>query len=177
MSDRIVVVDYDPGWPEAFERERDRIAAALGADALAIEHYGSTAVEGIPAKPIIDVMVVVRDLDSAEDEIARLEQAGYERRPAGDLEQPRRLFLVRYDGELRAAHLALIAGGGDYWDEHVTFRDAVRADPALARRYAQLKRDLARRYRDDRIAYTEAKTEFVEEALRKWRGEGLEGGR
>ena len=54
---------------------------------------------------------------------------------------------------------------------------ALRADPALARRYAQLKRDLARRYRDDRIAYTEAKTEFVEEALRKWRGEGLEGGR
>jgi GrpB-like predicted nucleotidyltransferase (UPF0157 family) len=121
VGELIVIVDYDPAWPDAFERERERIAAALGERALAIEHYGSTAVRGIAAKPIIDVMVV-RDLDAAEDEVASLERAGYERRPAGDLERPRRLFFVRYDGDRRAAHLALIGAGGDYWDEHVAFR-------------------------------------------------------
>jgi GrpB protein len=63
MSDQIVVVDYDPGWPDAFAAEHARIATALGERALAIEHYGSTAVAGIAAKPIIDVMVVVRDLE------------------------------------------------------------------------------------------------------------------
>ncbi len=123
----------------------------------------------VPAKPIIDVMVAVRDLDDAEEEIARLERAGYERRSTGDLDRPRRLFFVRYERARRVAHLALIKHGGDYWQEHADFRDALRADPELAQRYADLKRRLAADHRDDRVAYTEGKTEFVEEALRRWR--------
>jgi GrpB-like predicted nucleotidyltransferase (UPF0157 family) len=166
MSDAILIVDHDAGWIAPFEREWARIAGALGDRALAIEHYGSTAVPGLAAKPIIDVMVAVRDLDSAGDEVAALVGAGYERRSTGDLDDPRRLFFVRYEEGRRAAHLALVERDSRYWREHLAFRDALRADPRLAARYAELKRRLAVRHGDDRLAYTDGKTAFVAEALR-----------
>jgi GrpB-like predicted nucleotidyltransferase (UPF0157 family) len=166
--DTIEIIDPDPAWADEFRAERERIVSALGGLALAIEHYGSTAVPGVPAKPTIDVMIAVRNLDDAAVEIDRLQQAGYERRPSGDLEKPRRLFLVRYHGARRIAHLALIEPEGDYWHEHLAFRDALRTDAALAGRYAELKRELAERFRDDRVGYTDGKTVFVEAALRSW---------
>jgi GrpB-like predicted nucleotidyltransferase (UPF0157 family) len=166
MDEPIVIVDHDPRWVEAFQTERATILRALGEQALAIEHYGSTAVPGLAAKPIVDVMVALRDLDAAEEEVTALESAGYERRSTGDLDHPRRLFLVRYEGGRRAAHIALVEPEGRYWREHIAFRDALRVDVDLAARYAELKRRLAARHGADRLAYTDGKTEFVAEALR-----------
>ncbi len=168
VTEPIVVVDYDPAWPEAFARERDRIAAALGELAFAIEHHGSTAVPGLAAKPIIDIMVAVQRLDDVSDHTARLVRAGYDRRPVGDI--PGRLYFQRREEGRRHAHLSLAEQGSDFWLEHIAFRDALRADQELARRYAALKRELAARYRDDRLGYTDAKTEFIRSALAAARG-------
>jgi GrpB-like predicted nucleotidyltransferase (UPF0157 family) len=151
----ILVADYDPRWPAAFAAERERIAAALGE--VAIEHIGSTAVPGLPAKGIIDIAVGLPADADADACVAALAAVGYRREPAGDFEG--RVFLRR-----PAHHLSLTARGSAYWIEHLAFRDALRADPELARRYGGLKRRLAEEHADTE-AYTRAKTALVREAL------------
>ena len=160
----VVLVDYDPEWPRAFEGERDRIARALGPLALAVEHHGSTAVPGLAAKPILDIMVAVARLDEVEEHERRLVAAGYDRREVGDL--PGRLYFQRWIDRRRHVHLSLTELGSDFWREHLVFRDALRRDPKLLQAYADLKRDLAARYREDRLGYTDAKTGFIRKALR-----------
>jgi GrpB-like predicted nucleotidyltransferase (UPF0157 family) len=158
----IVVVDYDPHWPEAFAAERDRIAAAIG-DGAAIEHIGSTAVGGLPAKPIIDIAVGIPDTTGIDACIAAVAALGYRREPAGDFDDRRFLRRVGADGE-PTHHLSLTQRDSAYWTEHLAFRDALRADPDLVRRYGELKRRLATES-DDIDAYTRAKTTLVREAL------------
>jgi GrpB-like predicted nucleotidyltransferase (UPF0157 family) len=174
MVDPIVVVAYDPAWPAMFAGERERLVAALRELALAIEHHGSTAVPGLAAKPILDVMVAVPDLDDVDECTSRLERAGYNRRAVGDLAG--RLYFHRAEGGRRLVHLSLAERDGAFWREHLLFRDALRADAELAGRYEELKRELAVRHRDDRLAYTEAKTDFIRGALRSLMGEGPRSG-
>jgi GrpB-like predicted nucleotidyltransferase (UPF0157 family) len=156
LLDVILVADYDPRWPAAFAAERDRIAAALGDD-VAIEHIGSTAVPGLPAKGIIDIAAGLPAGADVAACVAALAALGYRREPAGDFEG--RVFLRR-----PAHHLSLTPLGSAYWIEHLAFRDALRADPALAERYGRLKRRLAREHAEGE-AYTRAKTALVREAL------------
>jgi hypothetical protein len=110
MVDPIVVVAYDPAWPAMFAGERERLVAALGELALAIEHHGSTAVPGLAAKPILDVMVAVPDLDDVDECTSRLERAGYNRRAVGDLAG--RLYFHRAEGGRRLVHLSLAERDG-----------------------------------------------------------------
>jgi GrpB-like predicted nucleotidyltransferase (UPF0157 family) len=162
MADPIVIVDYDPRWPAEFERLRDRAAAATGELALAIEHVGSTAVPGLAAKPVIDLVVVVApgDVGSA---VERLEAVGYTHR--GNLGvEGREAFSVPH-GEARH-HLYVCPADSEELRAQLAFRDGLRADPELAAAYEAVKRRLAELYRDDRTAYTEAKTEFVTRASR-----------
>lgn len=152
---RITVSEPDPGWASAFAFERDRLAATL--DGAAVEHIGSTAVPGLPAKPIIDIAVGLPEQADLEACVDALERLGYTRAPEGDFAG--RVFLRR-----PGHHLSLTAHGSDYWVEHLAFRDALRADPDLRRRYGELKRALAAEH-DDPEAYTRAKTALVREAL------------
>lgn len=162
MRDPIVIVDYDAAWPQEFEALRARAAAAVGDVAIAIEHVGSTAVPGLAAKPVIDLVVVV-DPEDVQRAIERLVAIGYvhrgnlgvEGREAfnpPEVERPHHLYVSPTDSEELRAQLA--------------FRDRLRSDPALAAEYDALKRELAARFRDDRPAYTDAKTEFVVAASR-----------
>jgi GrpB-like predicted nucleotidyltransferase (UPF0157 family) len=153
---KIVVADYDPAWPDAFEAERARIRPAIG-DAP-VEHIGSTAVPGLPAKPIIDLMAA-----APATCIPDLLGLGYERAEWGDFGE--RLFLrrCRPDG-LATHHLSLTTVGSSYWDDHLAFRDALRGSRSLCERYATLKRQQAAAH-DDIDAYTRAKTSLVREAL------------
>jgi len=161
MADPIVIVDYDPRWPAEFERLRDRAAAATGELALAIEHVGSTAVPGLAAKPVIDFVVVVaaRDVGSA---VERLEALGYT--PRGNLGVEGREAFSVPQGEAR--HHLYVCPADSEERAQLAFRDGLRADPELAADYEAVKRRLAELYRDDRTAYTEAKTEFVRRASR-----------
>ncbi|HSP74022.1 MAG TPA: GrpB family protein, partial [Gaiellaceae bacterium] len=164
MSEPVVIVEYDPEWPARFERERERVAAALGDLAEQIEQVGSTAVPGLAAKPVLDLDAVLRSIDEWERCVEPLAAAGYERWREGDFGDRR--FFRRYEEGVRAAHLSLVGPESLVLREHLALRDLLRGSPELARRYGELKRELAAEHGDDRIAYTEAKTAFVLEALR-----------
>ena len=155
---KIVVADYDPAWAQAFAAERERLRPAVGEAPL--EHIGSTAVPGLPAKPIIDMVAGVEDPAAC---ISPLLEHGYERAEWGDFGE--RLFLRRRsaDGSV-THHLSLTTVGSSYWDDHLAFRDALRASPELCERYATLKRDQAAAH-EDIDAYTRAKTALVRDAL------------
>lgn len=163
MSDPIVVVEYDPQWPSEFARLRDRAQAAVGEVARSIEHVGSTAVPGLAAKPVIDLVVVVESEDDVPEAIRRLEAVGYIAR--GDLGVPGREAFSWPEGEARH-HLYVSPETSGELRAQLRFRNRLRTDPVLAREYEALKRDLAERYRDDRPGYTDAKTDFIEAALR-----------
>ena len=161
--DPVVLVDADPAWRDTFARIRERVAGALGDLALAIEHVGSTAVPGLPAKPIVDVDIVV-PVGGVSAAIERLATLGYVHR--GDLGIAGREAFVRPPGT-PPHHLYVCARDAPECRRHLLFRDFLRAHPDAALAYADLKRDLARRFRDDRAAYGQAKSAFVEDVLRR----------
>jgi GrpB-like predicted nucleotidyltransferase (UPF0157 family) len=160
--DPVVIVDADPSWPDAFARLRERLLPAFDGMAVRIEHIGSTAVPGLAAKPIIDLVIVVPDARDIPTAIARLATRGYEHQ--GDLGVPgREAFRGGPAGP--AHHLYISAADSRSLEAHLAFRDALRADPALAHAYEDLKRRLAAALGHDREAYTEGKSSFVAEVL------------
>ena len=170
----VLVVPYDPAWPMRFADIRDAIAPALAGVASVIEHVGSTAVPGLAAKPIVDVDVIVEDAAAVGAAIARLEDLGY--RHLGDLgiagreafAAPARDPAVVADGVLGGDHnLYVCLRGVPAVENHLRLRDRLRADPALARAYADLKRGLARAHPRDIDAYVAGKTAFVTGVLRE----------
>jgi GrpB-like predicted nucleotidyltransferase (UPF0157 family) len=159
----IRIVPYDPAWPERFERERAALEGAIGERAVGgIHHVGSTAVPGLAAKPIVDILVGVEDLDGSRDCFEPL--AGLEYLHAPYLAEEMHWF-CKPDPERRTHHLHLAPVGGRRYADELAFRDRLRADPALAARYAALKRELAARFPEDRDGYTDAKSEFIRAAL------------
>jgi len=161
-ADRVDVVAYDPSWPELYEREARAIRAALpaGIDA-AIHHIGSTAVPGLAAKPIIDVLLVV-DAGAGWDRLVTplesLDYVWWADNPRSD-----HMFFVKGMppfGQRRTHHVHVHTPGPDV-ERRLLFRDALRSDPREARRYEDLKRELAARHATDRDAYTAAKGDFV----------------
>lgn len=162
MSDPIVIVEYDPRWPAEFARLRDRAQEALGDVAVAIEHVGSTSVPGLPAKDLIDMVVVVESDEDVPEAIAHLETIGY--RARGNLGVEGREAFAWPEGEKRH-HLYVSPTTSAELRAQIEFRNRLRSDPVVAADYLALKRELAARYRDDRPAYTDAKTGFVESTL------------
>lgn len=159
---RVELREWDPAWREAYEAEVDRLESIAGDRFLDFEHVGSTAVEGLVAKPVIDLVALVSDLDSARDLIPVLEDHGYEHRPG---EVRGRLFLAKGPRSNRTHYLSIAEEGGEFHRETVAFRDYLRDHPDAAEEYARLKRELAAEYPEDRDAYTERKGEFVERVL------------
>jgi GrpB-like predicted nucleotidyltransferase (UPF0157 family) len=155
------VTSYDPGWAALFNGWRDRLAAALGSLPARIEHVGSTAVPGLAAKPVIDILVSVPDVDDEQAYLAALESAGLVLR----LRESGHRFLWPPRGRARDAHIH-VCGAGSAWErDHLLFRDYLRAHPEGRARYAVLKQDLISRWRHDRMAYGAAKTAFVLDTL------------
>jgi GrpB-like predicted nucleotidyltransferase (UPF0157 family) len=169
----VVLAEYDPRWPDLFETEKKRILDAIGPRVLAIEHVGSTAVPGMPAKPVIDVMVGTRNVAATADACtAPLQSIGYEYIPKPALSDRR--FFRRGAWLLECMyHLHMVELGGESWNRYTVFRDALRADPEVARGYHELKRQLAAEYRFDRGTYTAEKNSFIEGVIAKV-GNGLE---
>ena len=159
----IVVVNYDPAWPSKFEEERAVLEGLLARWVVAdIEHVGSTAVPGLAAKPVIDIMVPVESLEASRGSIAAASHAGYIYWPyKADVMH----WLCKPSAAHRTHHLHVVPFGSPLWFDRLRFRDALRGDPELAQRYAELKLRLAKRYRYDREAYTEGKSDFVTAVL------------
>jgi GrpB-like predicted nucleotidyltransferase (UPF0157 family)/ubiquinone/menaquinone biosynthesis C-methylase UbiE len=159
----IEVVPYNPAWPALFEEERRRIEAALGGWVQGgIEHVGSTAVPGLAAKPVIDIMVGVANLEEARGAFAEVASLGYLYAPyKSDFMH----WFCKPSVEIRTHHLYLMEKGHPEWEAHIAFRDHLRNHPETAEAYEKLKLDLAKRFRNDREAYTEAKTDFVAQVV------------
>jgi len=168
MSHPVVVVDYDPEWPTLYEKERRRIVDAIGHRALAVEHIGSTAVPGLGAKPIIDIMACVPERSDADDCIPLLRQIGYT-----DItpEEGNADWFYCLGKSLHTVvyHLHLMRYGSEFSKKHLIFRDYLRTHPDVAREYYELKKRLASKYRSDRTVYTESKTSFIEAVVAKAR--------
>lgn len=162
----IAIVDYDPNWPRMFEHERRRILLALDDLVVGVEHIGSTAVPGLAAKPIIDILAGVRNADDLDAAVGQLTSIGYAYDPFPQF--PDRRFLR--DGSMGVGphHMHLTAYGSDFWTEKILFRDWLRTHPQTARKYLALKSDLAARYGGDRERYeryTDGKNAFIGQVL------------
>jgi GrpB-like predicted nucleotidyltransferase (UPF0157 family) len=160
---------YSPLWPAVFDVERERLAAIFVGEQVAIEHIGSTAVPGLGAKPIIDIMVGVGSLAVVEARIALLEAEGYRYVKEFEMAFPERRYFDKREGNPGRFHLHAVPQGGPFWNRQLAFRDALRADPALAERYWKVKQRSAARFPGDRAAYTEGKTDFIRGVLQSAR--------
>ena len=156
---QIVMVDYDPRWPEKFQKHAALLSQSLGAKALAIEHIGSTSVPGLAAKPIIDITVLVEDSRDEAAYLPALLAAGYilrVREP--DWHEHRMLRTPDLD-----VHVHIFSAGCEEVTRQVAFRDRLRSNLEDRLRYETLKRMLAKEDWPDMDAYARAKTEVVEE--------------
>lgn len=157
MDNSIVVVPFDKKWAIQFECEREMILDAFGELRAEIEHIGSTSVEGLAAKPIIDIAILVESADDAIRAITPLVRLGYT--CYGEAEVSGRVYFDRRAYE--PCHIHLYVRGNPELERHLNFRDYLRAHPETAQAYAELKYALAEKFRNDRPSYTEAKTEFI----------------
>ncbi|MGY3607242.1 MULTISPECIES: GrpB family protein [unclassified Bradyrhizobium] len=166
----IVVSEYDPNWPALFEQECMRIKHALGSFVLVIEHMGSTAVPGLPSKPIVDLLVGVPSLEEAKERcIEPFAALGYKYIPEYASWLPGELFFRKGPPGPWTHHVHLMEPSHPRWEARLVFRDYLRAHPDAARAYASVKRALAASSKDDIEAYRTGKDIFVEETTAKAR--------
>jgi GrpB-like predicted nucleotidyltransferase (UPF0157 family) len=157
----IELVDYDPAWPGLFEREAEKIRAALGERVLGLEHAGSTSVPGLAAKPIIDIVLTVADSADEGAYVPPLEAAGYELRiRERDWYEHRAL-----KGTDPKVNLHVFSDGCPEIERMTTFRDRLRTNPADRDLYERTKRDLARRTWTYTQDYADAKSDVVEDII------------
>jgi GrpB-like predicted nucleotidyltransferase (UPF0157 family) len=164
MPNKVVITPYDPEWPALFAELRARLRGALGDVALRVDHIGSTSIPGLAAKPIIDVQISVADFEPAEAYRIPLESLGFVFR-ANNPDLTKRYFRDK-PGE-RRTHIHVRRAGS--WAEQfaLLFRDYMRTHGEDAKRYADVKYQLAEQYGEDRVGYTNAKAPFLWEIMVK----------
>lgn len=161
IHEEVKLHEYDLRWPAAFAAERERLLALLPGVFLDVQHIGSTAVPGLAAKPIIDILAGVKSMAVAVSLATPLCQSGYTTSAEFNKSLTDRQWFMRWANGHRTHHLHVVVHDGEAWHVRLRFRDALRCDPDLASRYARLKAELAEMHPADRAAYTGAKTEFV----------------
>ena len=168
VQEDVAIVPYDPRWPELFRREKEHLLSCLPAELIRrVEHFGSTAVPGLAAKPVVDVLVEVSDLQPTRTRIPPLlESQGYDyfwRPTHGDDGPPFYAWFIKRDPTtgVRTHHIHMVeASFVEHWDR-LLFRDYLAEHPGVAKAYESLKVRLASTAPKDRVAYTRGKTEFV----------------
>jgi len=168
VREHIAISPYDPAWPGMFRQEKGHLLSCLDHDLVRrIEHFGSTAVPGLAAKPVIDVLVEVTDLEATKLRVVPvLESQGYEyfwRPTHGDDGPPYYAWFIKRDPRTRnrTHHIHMVEGDfREHWDR-LLFRDYLIEHPEVAREYENLKYRLASVLAADRVAYTRGKTEFI----------------
>lgn len=165
MNPEIFLSEPNPEWQSQFSYEKKRIINAIGKEIIGIEHIGSTSIPGLMAKPIIDLMVGIKDLDDVAKLIAPLARIEFEYVPK--LELVGRYFFRKGEWGKGTAHLHICEINGVEWTEKLLFRDYLRLHPTVASEYASLKEELAARYAFDRSTYTLKKEPFIKEIIEK----------
>jgi GrpB-like predicted nucleotidyltransferase (UPF0157 family) len=163
VDDPVEIVEYDARWAMAYDEASDEIREALRRWIVDIAHIGSTAVPGLAAKPVIDMQVAVEDLSATPAIADALDPLGYEYVPELEAEMPFRRYFRRSVKGRRTHQIHLVERSNtEWWDRHIAFRDWLRRHPEDRDRYGDLKRNLAVEHQWDRVAYTEAKSAFVQ---------------
>lgn len=160
---RVEIHPYDSEWPNLYTVEANRLYEALGEWALQIEHIGSTAIPGMPSKPIIDIAIGVEDFDQAFDTIPLMAELGYNFR--GEQGVARRHFFIL--GKPRTHHVHMIELDSLGWRQRIGFRDYLRANPDAAQQYIDLKQQLAAANPRDIASYSNGKEPFIDAILSK----------
>jgi GrpB-like predicted nucleotidyltransferase (UPF0157 family) len=155
----IRIVDYEPSWPSSAAAELERIRDALGQLAVRLEHIGSTSVPGLASKPILDLQLSVAELEPVSAYVEPLERLGYMFAPAP--ESPDFHFFAKPAERPRSHHLHVCAAGSPHEHRHLAVRDFLRAHPAEVDAYAALKRRVAARHPEDRLAYIAGKEQHM----------------
>ncbi len=159
---RVRMVPHDPNWRQEFRQEAGRISAAAGSNAVAVHHVGSTAIPGIYAKPVIDLLLVIQDLAALDEKQLEMEALGYEAR--GEYGIAGRRFFRRDDKHGDRTHqVHAFEDGSPQIARHLAFRDYMIAHPETAQEYSDLKRELAAKHPEDIEAYMDGKDEFIQE--------------
>lgn len=162
----IEVVPYSPEWKEEFRRIKERMLEMVGDLILSAEHVGSTSIEGLSAKPVIDLDLVIESYDVLPEVIERFQKFGYEHCGNLGCEGREAFKSLNVDGFMDY-HLYVCPKDGKGYLEHIAFRDYLRSHPTAAKQYEAVKLRLAQMYRNDREAYTNGKTEFVTSVLKE----------
>ncbi len=151
------LIEYSPLWAGLYREEEEHIMAAIGHLIIDLQHIGSTSIPGIKAKPILDMMAGVAQLEKALLCKAPLEVIGYDYIAQADIAND----YVFGKGVARTHYLHVVEYGGAKWTNHLCFRDRLRNDPELAQAYGKLKEELSRKFSDSRAKYHDAKSKFI----------------
>jgi GrpB-like predicted nucleotidyltransferase (UPF0157 family) len=159
----VILTAHREEWHQLFAEEKALVLDVIREHVISIEHVGSTAICGIVAKPILDIMVGVAKFEDGEKCVRGLEDLGYEYK--GENGVPRRHFFGK--GVPRTHHLHMVVVESDFWKYHILFRDHLRHNKSAAKAYNDLKRTLAQCFSDNREAYTNGKAAFVDDIIRE----------
>lgn len=165
---KVEVRDYNADWKRQFEQAADEIQQILGEECVAIHHIGSTSVEGLAAKPVIDLMPVVRDINKVDGFNEEMERSGYEAKGENGL--PGRRYFQK-GGDLRTHHVHIYEKGNNEIIRHLAFRDYLRENPHEAKEYGTLKKKLAKEHPYDIQKYIEGKEQLVIKIEKRAMGE------
>lgn len=157
----VQLLDHQAEWSSLFTNETGSIRAALNSPSLTVEHIGSTAIPGIYAKPIVDIAIPYTATEEAKKYTPLLEKIGYIYK--GEEGVVGRFFYVKGSEEKRSFYLHLVSP--DEFNRLISFRDALRSNPQLAKEYSELKQELAEKFTNDRKSYTQAKSQFIARIL------------
>lgn len=173
MSRAVIVSEYDGNWPRLFEEEAARISRVFHPLPIQLHHIGSTSVEGLSAKPVIDILGEVEDLEQADAKNHDLEKKGYTAKGENGIRGRR--YFVKKNGEDHLVHLHIFNRESDHVLRHLAFRDFLKTHPDIADFYGNIKLELAAAYPDDIDSYIEGKNAAVKkiemEALNWWYAE------
>ena len=166
QTKRVVVLSYDEAWKTAFEEIKNEIEAEIGDLILGVEHVGSTSVEGMSAKPCIDIDVIIKDYSVFDEVVSKLGAVGYIHE--GDLGiKDREAFKYADKPHLMTHHLYVCPQYSEELRRHITFRDFLRRDPEAVREYSLVKEKAAELYPNDIDQYIEYKSSCIEELYKK----------
>lgn len=161
----VKLVGHNPKWRQNFKRNEKKIRKVFGQDALEIQHVGSTAIPGILAKPIIDIVLIVSSLKKVRRYEKKLKEIGYEIKKNDTKKE--RLFFTKGPEKKRTHYLHVSQIGSGYAEDMILFRDYLCKHKDVAKKYSELKESLAKKYQDKRAIYTEKKTKLIERIVKK----------
>jgi GrpB-like predicted nucleotidyltransferase (UPF0157 family) len=165
----VILVNYSDNWKRLFDKEKSLLEKIIGDKTKDIQQFGSTAIKGIEAKPIIDILVGVKSLKDVEKfNKEKLKEAGYYHLSKVQIDG-KEVFAKFTDLEnLTKTHiLHVVEYEGSWWNEHIFFRDYLNTNPSVAKDYGTLKKNLAAKYPNDERSYTDEKKQFVDDILNK----------